>query len=44
MRLRLDEEALNPQLDVSDGLDVAQLKSMQPAVRSRVLDAFLKGV
>ena len=42
MRLRLDEEALNPQLDVSDGLDVAQLKSMQPAVRSRVLDAFLK--
>ena len=42
MRLRLDEEALNPQTDDSQGLDVGALKEMHPAIRCRVIDGFLK--
>ena len=42
MRLRLDEEALNPETDDSQGLDVEALRVMHPAIRSRVIDGFLK--
>ena len=42
MRLRQDEEALSQLPDMTDGLDVGELRAMQPAQRSRVLDAFLK--
>ena len=42
MRLRLDEEALNQNLSLTDGLDIEALRQMHPARRNRVLDAFLK--
>lgn len=44
MRLRQDEESLSQIPDLTDGLDVNELRTMQPAQRSRILDAFLKSV
>ena len=42
LRLRLDEEALSRQADFEILPTVEQLKAMEPAIRSRCLDAFLK--
>ena len=42
LRLRLDEEALSRQADFEILPTVEQLKAMEPAVRSRVLEQFLK--
>lgn len=42
LRLRLDEEALSRQADFEILPTVEQLKAMDPAIRSRCLDAFLK--
>lgn len=42
MRLRLDEEALTPEADCSQGLDAEALKGVHPAIRSRVIEGFLK--
>ena len=42
LRLRLDEETLSRQADFETLPTVEQLKAMEPAIRSRCLDAFLK--
>lgn len=42
MRLRCDEEALEQSVDSAGELDVQQVKTMHPAVRSRVISSFLK--
>ena len=42
LRLRQDEEALTPSVDYTLGLDVAQLRQMHSAVRSRVLEGYLR--
>ena len=42
MRLRQDEEALSQLPDMTDGLDTRELRTLQPAQRSRILGAFLK--
>lgn len=42
MRLRYDEEVLRQTLDCSDGLDVQQVKTMHPALRSRAISEFLQ--
>ena len=42
LRLRLDEEALSRQAEFEILPTVEQLKAMDPAIRSRCLDAFLK--
>ncbi len=42
MRLRCDEEALQQDMNFAAGLDVQQTKELHPAVRSRVIDGFLR--
>ena len=42
LRLRLDEETLSRQADFETLPTVEQLKAMEPAIRSRCLEAFLK--
>ena len=42
LRLRLDEDCLSHAGQATESMDVEQLKKMHPAVRSRVLEAFLK--
>lgn len=42
MRLRQDEEALSQMPEMDNGLDVAEIRNLLPARRSRVLEAFLK--
>lgn len=42
LRLRLDEEALTPALPESEQLDIAGLRHMPEAIRSRTLAAFLQ--
>jgi len=42
LRLRMDADVLEQMTDVSHELDVAEVAAMHPAIRSRVLDAFLK--
>ena len=42
LRLRMDADALEQLTDVPGELNVAEIARLHPAVRSRVLDAFLK--
>ena len=42
LRLRQDEALLHPELDLSQGLDVAQIRQLPEALRNRGLGDFLK--
>lgn len=42
LQLREDEQTLSPEVDMEQGLQVAQLKAMSEALRSRAIAAFLK--
>ena len=42
LRLREDEQALTPQADYAKGLDIEELRQLPRAVRSRVLEGFLR--
>jgi len=42
LQLREDEQTLNPEVDMEQGLQVAQLKAMSEALRSRAIASFLK--
>lgn len=42
LRLRMDADALEQMTAVAHELDTAEVAAMHPAIRSRVLDAFLK--
>ena len=42
LRLRQDEALLHPEMDLSQGLDAAQVRQLPEALRSRVLADFLK--